>query len=104
MIRTLISSSLITAIDLGKQSQKNLPERPLPLPDKSRIIGTLPMSPNKAVNANVTAMLREWNSDRPEAAEELLPLIYEELHRRAVAYMRRERQNHTLQPTALVHE
>jgi len=62
------------------------------------------MSPNKAVNANVTAMLREWNSDRPEAAEELLPLIYDELHRRAAAYMRRERQNHTLQPTALVHE
>jgi RNA polymerase sigma factor (TIGR02999 family) len=62
------------------------------------------MSPNKGIDANVTAMLREWNSDRPEAAEELLPLIYDELHRRAAAYMRRERQNHTLQPTALVHE
>ena len=31
-------------------------------------------------------------------------MIYDELHRRAAAYMRRERQNHTLQPTALVHE
>jgi RNA polymerase sigma factor (TIGR02999 family) len=62
------------------------------------------MNPNKALNANVTAMLREWNSDRPESAEELLPLVYDELHRRAAAYMRRERQNHTLQPTALVHE
>jgi len=62
------------------------------------------MSPSKPVDANITAMLRDWNSGRPEAVEELLPLIYDELHRRAAAYMRRERQNHTLQPTALVHE
>jgi len=62
------------------------------------------MSPSKPVDANITAMLRDWNSGRPEAVEDLLPLIYDELHRRAAAYMRRERQNHTLQPTALVHE
>jgi RNA polymerase sigma factor (TIGR02999 family) len=36
--------------------------------------------------------------------DDLLPLIYDELRRRAAAYLRRERPNHTLQPTALVHE
>lgn len=38
------------------------------------------------------------------AAETLLPLIYQELHRLAKAYMRRERPDHTLQATALIHE
>jgi RNA polymerase sigma-70 factor, ECF subfamily len=38
------------------------------------------------------------------AAGEMLPLIYEELRRLAQAYLRRERSDHTLQPTALVHE
>ena len=33
-----------------------------------------------------------------------MPLVYDELHRRAAAYLRRERRDHTLQPTALVHE
>jgi RNA polymerase sigma factor (TIGR02999 family) len=62
------------------------------------------MSPGKAAKANITALLHEWSSGKKEVAEELLPLIYDELHRRAAAFMRRERQNHTLQPTALVHE
>src|SRR3954463_16210636 len=42
-------------------------------------------------------------SDEPEAAE-LFPVIYGELRRRAGRYLSRERSNHTLQPTALVHE
>ena len=62
------------------------------------------MSPGKAVKANITELLHEWSSGKKEVAEDLLPLIYDELHRRAAAFMRRERQNHTLQPTALVHE
>ena len=40
----------------------------------------------------------------PAAAERLLPLVYAELHRVANAYMRRERPDHTLQPTALINE
>lgn len=56
------------------------------------------------MSQNVTELLHEWNSGNTEVAEALLPLIYDELHRRAAAYMRRERRNHTLQPTALVHE
>ena len=46
------------------------------------------------------------NDDRtePPAAQELAPLVYDELRRLAAAYMRRERPGQTLQPTALVHE
>jgi RNA polymerase sigma factor (TIGR02999 family) len=62
------------------------------------------MSPEKAVKRNITEMLHEWNSGNREVVDELLPLIYDELHKRAAAFMRRERHNHTLQPTALVHE
>ena len=41
---------------------------------------------------------------RPESSDELFPEIYGELRRVAGRYLKRERQNHTLQPTALVHE
>src|SRR5882672_5039352 len=40
----------------------------------------------------------------PPAAQDLLPLVYDELRRLAAAYMRRERPGQTLQATALVHE
>lgn len=53
---------------------------------------------------NVTALLKDWGDGDPQAFEELLPLVYNELRRRAAAYLRRERPNHTLQATALVNE
>jgi RNA polymerase sigma-70 factor (ECF subfamily) len=62
------------------------------------------MSPKTPVQTNITQMLRDWNSGNADVIDDLLPLLYDELHKRAAAYMRRERQNHTLQPTALVHE
>src|SRR6478672_13164436 len=49
-------------------------------------------------------MLREWSDGKAEALDNLLPLVYDELHRQAARYMRRERQGHTLQTTALIHE
>jgi RNA polymerase sigma factor (TIGR02999 family) len=52
----------------------------------------------------VTALLGRLRSGHPEAAEALAPLIYNELRRLARNCMRRERAEHTLQPTALVHE
>ena len=52
----------------------------------------------------VTHLLHAMRAGDPGAAETLLPLIYQELHRLAKAYMRRERREHTLQPTALIHE
>ncbi len=51
-----------------------------------------------------TRLLRDMRAGDREAADQLLPLVYAELHRLANAYMRRERQEHTLQPTALVNE
>jgi RNA polymerase sigma-70 factor (ECF subfamily) len=53
---------------------------------------------------DVTQLLQAMTSGDPAAADRLLPLVYAELHRLAAAYMRRERQDHTLQPTALINE
>jgi RNA polymerase sigma factor (TIGR02999 family) len=52
----------------------------------------------------VTGLLRAWGQGDPHARDALMPLVYAELRRRAAAYLRRERADHTLQPTALVHE
>src|SRR5271156_5810353 len=52
----------------------------------------------------VTRLLGEIGSGKKEAMHQLLPLVYDELHRLARSYFRRERGEHTLQPTALVHE
>jgi len=53
---------------------------------------------------DVTRLLAEWRSGNEEAVAELMPLVYGELRQLAAAYLRSERQDHTLQPTALVHE
>jgi RNA polymerase sigma factor (TIGR02999 family) len=49
-------------------------------------------------------MLREWSEGKREALDQLLPLVYDELHRQASYYLRRERRDHTLQATALINE
>ena len=54
--------------------------------------------------AEVTELLQQWSIGRQEALEQLLPAIYGELKRLAGSYLRRERPDHTLQATALVHE
>jgi hypothetical protein len=53
---------------------------------------------------DVTGLLQAWGRGDLEAREDLMPLVYKELRRCAAAYLRRERADHTLQPTALVHE
>jgi RNA polymerase sigma factor (TIGR02999 family) len=53
---------------------------------------------------NVTSMLETIQARQPQGAEELLPLVYEQLRRIAAAKMAQERPGQTLQPTALVHE
>jgi RNA polymerase sigma-70 factor (ECF subfamily) len=58
--------------------------------------------PRTKVTTVVAAL--EGRPDRRARAEELLPLVYDELRRLARGYMARERREHTLQPTALVHE
>ncbi len=53
---------------------------------------------------DVTHLLSEIESGRQSASEELLPLVYEELRKLAKSRMSKERVDHTLQTTALVHE
>ena len=52
----------------------------------------------------ITQLLERWSQGDEEALDQLMPLVYDELHRLAGAYLRRERREHTLQPTALVNE
>src|SRR5262245_26431392 len=54
--------------------------------------------------SEVSGLLRAWGRGNLEARDQLAPLVHEELRRRAAAYLRRERPDHTLQPTALVNE
>jgi RNA polymerase sigma factor (TIGR02999 family) len=49
-------------------------------------------------------LLLDWGNGDRDALDRLLPAIYAELRRLAAAYLRKERSDHTLQPTALVHE
>jgi RNA polymerase sigma factor (TIGR02999 family) len=53
---------------------------------------------------DVTALLRAWSNGDPEAGERLLPIVYGDLRRKAARLLRGERRDHTLDPTALVHE
>lgn len=57
-----------------------------------------------SASKDVTALLVDWSKGDQEALNELIPLVYDELRRLASRYLRRERVNHTLQTTALVHE
>ena len=52
----------------------------------------------------VTRLLLAWSAGDEHALERLTPLVYQELHRVATAYMTHERSDHTLQATALVNE
>lgn len=52
----------------------------------------------------ITRMLREWSDGNQQALEDLMPLVYDELHKQAARFLRRERPNHTLQTTALINE
>jgi RNA polymerase sigma factor (TIGR02999 family) len=56
------------------------------------------------LNHQVTSLLQSASGGDPQAAEELLPLVYEDLRRLAAVKMRGEPAGHTLQATALVHE
>jgi RNA polymerase sigma-70 factor (ECF subfamily) len=53
---------------------------------------------------NITQMLRQWGDGKREVLADLMPLVYDELHRQAARFLSRERKGHTLQTTALIHE
>ncbi len=54
--------------------------------------------------SEITQILHDWNNGDKEAEERLLPFVYAQLKRQAQILMAKERVDHTLQPTALVHE
>jgi RNA polymerase sigma factor (TIGR02999 family) len=60
------------------------------------------MTPNDP--GEITRLLEEWREGDRSAFDRMVPLVYGELHRIAEGLMRRERDGHTLQPTALLHE
>ena len=65
---------------------------------------TAKMEQNKGNEQNITELLLAWNEGNREALDKLMPLVYDELHRQAARFLRRERSDHTLQTTALIHE
>jgi RNA polymerase sigma factor (TIGR02999 family) len=52
----------------------------------------------------ITRLLLDWRSGKKAALDRLTPLVYQELRQIAVGHLRRDRSDHTLQPTALIHE
>jgi len=58
----------------------------------------------KTHSDEVTHLLARLSGGSRDALDQLLPLVYDELREMAASYLRRERPDHTLQPTALVHE
>jgi len=59
---------------------------------------------NQGESAEITRLLKAWGRGDSAALDRLTPLVYDQLHRMARSYMRRERPGHTLQATALVNE
>jgi RNA polymerase sigma-70 factor (ECF subfamily) len=60
--------------------------------------------PGEPAAGDISTLLRAWSDGDQSALERLTPIVYDELHRLARRYMRRERPGHSLQTTALVHE
>jgi len=59
---------------------------------------------NIETKTEATQILERWSESDKDAPARLMPIVYEELRRRATEYLRHERPDHTLQATALVHE
>ncbi len=64
----------------------------------------LGVSVGPELSKQVSELLANWNKGNAEAREALMPLVYNELRKLAASHLRRERNDHTLQPTALVYE
>jgi RNA polymerase sigma factor (TIGR02999 family) len=60
--------------------------------------------PESEFSPEITQILSQWSAGDAAAATRLIPMVYQELRRLARQYLGRERADHTLQPTALVHE
>ena len=76
----------------------------VPVKSSSKDSGTFENEAVTPAKGEVTRWLIAGGEGDAHALESLLPLVYEELHRQAIRFFRREREGHTLQPTALVNE
>jgi RNA polymerase sigma factor (TIGR02999 family) len=90
-------------LENGSLRQFEEPSNPAPQPSLSRFASGAVSCINEGVS-EVTRILDSIALGDPKAAEELLPLVYEELRHLAAAKMAKEAPGQTLQPTALVHE
>jgi RNA polymerase sigma-70 factor, ECF subfamily len=59
---------------------------------------------SESQSAEITRLLHSWQDGNRQALDQLTPLVYDELHRRARHYMAREQHGHILQTTALINE
>ena len=72
----------------------------MPTRDTTPAIPDEPVPPQGAV----TQWLLDWGRSSKQGLDQMLPVLYQELHRLASSYLSREAPGHTLQPNALVHE
>lgn len=68
------------------------------------MLSSVPAMQEEPASPDITRLLRDWQAGSGPALERLIPLVYGELHTLASRYLSRERRDHTLQTTALVHE
>jgi RNA polymerase sigma factor (TIGR02999 family) len=92
--RAVAYFELITRPDFSYPATEGFRDRDLP---EKRMI-------SPPTRQNVTQVLIDWSKGDREAPARLMPLIYEELRQLAHQYLQREREDHTLQATGLVHE
>ena len=59
---------------------------------------------NEESPKEITQLLHDWGNGDEVALDQLMPLVYDQLHQMASHYMSSQRVGHTLQPTALIHE
>jgi RNA polymerase sigma-70 factor (ECF subfamily) len=98
MMRTCIS-----AVRDSNDSNDSFPKHPH-FETESSECAAPDSNDNGAAEETITRLLTRLNAGDRAAFDLLIPLVYEELHRIAAAYMKRQPQNHTLQPTALINE
>jgi RNA polymerase sigma-70 factor (ECF subfamily) len=98
VIDVFLSTNAEKGGQTAQQAGKYFRVRTNPMPLRRRLVMTEP------IGLDVTALLCRWSEGDETAPEQLMPLVYQELRDLARRYLQRERGDHTLQPTALVHE
>jgi RNA polymerase sigma factor (TIGR02999 family) len=97
----LVDAKIVRRLDHSRRRNTSLG---IPKWEHGRIASHRRVDAMPGAEDDVTALLHRWGRGEREALDELVPKVYQELRRRARSQLGRERKNHTLQPTALVHE